>query len=345
MLATVTHDRTRAPRARLDTLPRRRLLAMAATAGIVRLAPRGAAAQATPAAGGWTFTDDLGQTVALPQTPTRVFADLSAATALWDFGFAPVAVSGWMTGTDDAWGNLDRALPVVNSATGAPDPGPEQLLALDADLFVTVSSANPDNPYEWSFPQIETLERVRQVVPVVAISATGRADENVLRFAELAQALGAAVNTPDLVAAKRDYDRAIDDLRTVAAEQRDLKVLFVSAAADALYVANPSASADLALFQALGLNVVVPERTEDGYWEMLSPEQALKYPADIVFQALSGALPIEELKAHPTYGQMPAVKAGQVSTRNLDVVQSYQGMADSISELLPTLRAAKDVTP
>lgn len=345
MLATCVHARQFESSTRLGTLPRRRLLALAATASAVWLAPRETAAQATPDAAGWTFTDDLGQTVALPQTPTRVVADLSAATALWDFGFAPVAVSGWMTGTDDAWGNLDRALPVVNSATGAPDPDPEQLLALDADLFVTVSSANPDNPYEWSFPQIETLERVRQVVPVVAISATGRADENVLRFAELARLLGADVNTPDLVAAKRDYDRAIEGLRTVAAERRDLKVLFVSAADDALYVANPTASADLALFQALGLNVVVPERTEDGYWEMLSPEQALKYPADIVFQARSGALSIEDLKAHPTYGQMPAVKAGQAHTRNLDVVQSYQGMAVSINELLPTLRAAKDVTP
>lgn len=331
-------------------LSRRHLLVLtaAATFAATGTTARHAAAEATPTAGAgagaWRFTDDAGTTVTLPDRPAKVAADISAATSLWDFGVRPVAVSGWMTNTDAAWGEVDRTLPLL-SAAGTPAPGPERLLATGADLFVTLWYANPDNPYDWSFPDRADYELARAVVPVVAISATGCADANIERFAELAALLGADITLPEIAAAKDDYDRALGELRAVAAEKPDLKVLFVSATSDTRYVAHPGTWSDLALFQSVGLNAVEPELGIDPYWEQLSPEQALKYPADVVFRALNGALSLEELQAHPTYGLIPAVKAGQAYAWNQDSVQSYAGMTAAVQEVANALKQAKDITP
>ena len=328
-------------------LSRRRLLAAGPAAAALAALPRLAAAQATPTAGGWTFTDDAGKTVTLPTMPTRVAGDLNAMSSLWDFGVKPVGVSGWTTSTDVAWGNLPRDTPVISSAAGAPDPDPEKLLQLGADLFVTIYWGHKDNPYEWSFPDPETAAKINQIVPVIGINGTGNANANIERFAELAALLGADVNAPAVQEAKAAYDKAIADLKANAAAKKDLKSIFVYADGTSMYVAYPPIWADLSMYQELGLNTVVPDGVPAGdYWEELSPEQALKYPADILFQsARDGAFTIEQLKAHPTYGQIPAVKEGQAYSWNQDSVQSYEGMKAAVQAVADALKDAKDITP
>lgn len=340
--------------ARARTLSRRNLLAL--TGGLASGAALGQPArarQATPVSSpadtgeAWTFTDDVGTTVTLPERPVRIVADLNAAAALWDFGIAPVAVSGYTVTTDAAWGNLDRSIPSINAGpeTGAPDL--EELLAMEPDLFVTITWS-PDNPeiaYEWTFPDPAELALAQQIVPVVAISATGLADVNTARFAELAGLLGADLESPELVAAKAAYDEAVAAFSAVAAEKSDLTTLFVYAAGDNEYVANPSKWADLAMYQSLGLNIIDPDVPETEYWHTLSPEQAMTYPSDILFQSTrSGILSLEELAAHPTYGLLPAVAAGQTGAWNQDFIMSYQGLTAALETMLPVLEAATKVT-
>lgn len=329
-------------------ITRRRLFAAAATTGILAAAPFTTQAQSTPVAtvGEWTFTDDAGKTLTLPQRPARIAADLNAASALWDFGVRPVAVAGWTVGTDAAWGNVDRATPNISLGAETSEPNLEELLSLGIDLFVTITwGNNEENPYEWSFPDPAGYERTNPIVPVIGISGTGRADQNTLRFAELAAALGADLETPELAAAKATYEERAAEFARVATEKADLTSLFIYADDANEYVAYPPLWADLAMYQALGLNIIVPEAPPGDYWEELSPELALKYPSDIVFQSTrAGVLTLEELAAHPTYGKLPAVAAGQAGPWNQDFIQSYQGLAAAFDMLLATLRGAEDVT-
>lgn len=202
-------------------------------------------ATAAAASAAWTFTDDVGKTVTLPERPLRIAADLNAASALWDFGIEPVAVSGWTVGTDVSWGNIDRDTPNITVSAETNEPNLEELLSRDIDLFVTVVWANNDeNPYQRSFPEAGAYERTNAAAPVIGISATGRADENMLRFAELAASLGADLETPELAEAKAAYEEARAEFEQLAQEKADLTPLFVYADGAAEYAAYPPIWAD-----------------------------------------------------------------------------------------------------
>lgn len=330
----------------------RRVFAGIVAGAAIAVMPAAVRAQdATPesaATGEWIFTDDVGKTVTLPERPVRIAADLNAASALWDFGIKPVAISGWTVGTDASWGNIDRDTPNITVSAETSEPNLEEMLSRDIDLFVTVAWGNNDeNPYQWSFPEAGAYERTNAIVPVIAISTTGRADENMLRFAELAEALGADLDTPELEEAKEIFEATKAEFEQLAQEKGDLTSLFVYADGTAEYVAYPPPWADLNMYQALGLNIIVPDNVPvNDYWEELSPEQASKYISDILFQSTRlGIFTPEELAAHATYGSLPAVKAGQVGPWNQDFIQSYQGLTAALETIIAALGPAEDVTP
>lgn len=350
MTRTSHFPQQRAMMARRQT--RRQLVGAAAGVGAAWALGNQVSAQestppASPVAGEWSFTDDAGNTVTLPARPERIVADLNAASALWDFGIRVVAVSGYTVLTDAAWGNVDRSVPEINAGpeTGAPDA--EKLLALQPDLFVTITWS-PDDPaaaYEWSFPDPAQEATARGIVPIVAISGTGLANQNTARFAELAGLLGADLATPDLIAAKEGYDAAVADFTDLVAEKSDLTSLFAYAGNDFEYVAYPPDWADLAMYQSLGLPIMEPDVAPGDYWEELSPELAMTYQSDVFFQSTRAeVLSHEELTAHPTYGQLPAVKAGQIGNWNQDFIMSYQGLTAALKTMLATLRTAEKVT-
>jgi iron complex transport system substrate-binding protein len=332
-------------------ISRRRALAGIGGLATLRLARGTALAQdATPATmEEWTFTDDAGKTVTLPQAPRRIVADLNAATALWDFGIRPEAVSGWTISTDAAWGNVDRSIPDITANAGAPDPDVEKLLEIKPDLFVTVTwgpeEESGEAPYAWSFTDNESYERVNDIVPVIGISAAGLADQNMARYAELAALLGADLATPELQEAKATYDERVARFAGVAQEKADLTTLFASANGEAVYVANPVDWADLAWYRSLGLNIIDPEAERWAYWEELSAEQAGKYQPDILFQSeREGSFTQEELQAHPLYKTLPAIAAGQIAPWNQDFIQSYQGLGSALGTMIEALESAEKVT-
>lgn len=333
---------------RANVITRRRLAGALATVGLLAATPAAWARQGTPVSNeaGWVFTDDAGKTLELSARPLKVAADLNAASALWDFGVRPAAVAGYTVDTDASWGNVDRETPVINTAAGSGVPSLEAMLEMGIDLFVTITWGDENNPYEWSFPDLEDYERTNAVVPVIAISGSGRADHNMERFAELAALLGADLDAPELQAAKQDYESAATAFADVAKERADLTSLFIYADPTAAYIAYPPIWADLAMYQALGMNIVVPDGAPEGdYWETLSTEQANKYVSDLLFQSSrTGTLSLEELAAHPTYGTLPAVKAGQVFAWDQDFIQSYQGLTTAFEFFTEALRNATKVT-
>lgn len=341
-------------RLQAGVMTRRRLVgalgALALLAGPRATLARQATPDASPAGGatGWRFTDDTGKTLDVPERPRKIAADLNAASALWDFGIRPAAVAGYTVDTDASWGNVDRATPVINVAAGSPAPNLETLLADDIDLFVTITWGNEKNPYEWSFPDIADYERTNPVVPVIAISGSGRADHNAERFAELASLLGADLESPQIQEARSAYEEAVATFSDVARAKADAGItsLFMYADPTELYIAYPPIWADLAMYQALGMDIIVPDNVPDGdYWESLSTEQAARYISDLIFQSSrTGTLSPEELAAHPTYGALPAVKAGQVITWNQDFIQSYQGLTSALGTMIEALETAEKVT-
>lgn len=330
---------------------RQALALLGGAAGFVVLGRRARAQEGTPSAAvgtEWSFTDDAGKTVTLPSRPERIVADLSAAAALWDFGIKPLAVSGgaWNLNSETAWGNIDRATPVISpgsAESGAPDV--EKLLQLDPDLFVTLTWGVPDNPYSWSFPEPALYEQVNEIVPVVAISATGSAERNVKRFAELAELLGADLQAPSVVESKAAFDATAAEFSQLTASNPDLTAIFVHADEEGESVANPEDWADLTTFRDLGLYIIEPDVEPGSYWEHLSAEQVGKYQADVIFQSTrEGLLDLDGIKAHPTFSQLPAARAGQVGDWNTDVIQSYQGLTEALESMLEALRNSRDVT-
>jgi iron complex transport system substrate-binding protein len=301
--------------------------------------------QASPAGGEWTFTDDRGITVTLPRRPERIVADLSAAAPLWDFGIRPLAVSGWTLTSDPSWGNVDRSTPTINAQDDLPDPDNEKLIELQPDLFVSITWT-PDDPSElWSFSSADNMAIAESIVPIVAISATGMADANLARFAELAGLLGVDLDSPEIAGAREEYDAAVSAFQALTAEKADVATLFASVGdGTEWYAAYPPDWADLAWYRSLGLKMVDPAANPGEYWETLSREQAVKYPADVFFNSTRvGIFTPEQLQADTTFALHPAIAAGQIGAWNQDFIMSYQGMTEAMEHLVTTLNDAEKV--
>jgi iron complex transport system substrate-binding protein len=316
----------------------------AAALARVTLAQEGTPAASPAADGPWSFTDDNGVTVTLPKRPTRIAADVNAAAPLWDFGIKPIAVSGWTVLSDASWGNVDRSTPTIVAAEGLPEPDIEALLEMQAELFVTILWGPGDI---WSFTTPENYAATQQVVPVICISVAETADVNLQRFIDLAVALGVDLETPELVQAKADFEAAVTAFSTLATEKADITSFFgaVSAGGETWSAAYPPDWADLAWYQSLGMTIIEPDAEPGMYWEDLSGEEAVKYPADIFFNSTrAGSSTKEELMADPLFGMHPAIAAGQIGAWNQDFILSYQGLKAAIDTMSATLATAEKVT-
>lgn len=335
-----------------DRLPnsfsRRGLLGLAAgAAALVATNSIAGAQDGSPASGEWTFTDDKGVTITLPERPLRIVADVNAAAPLWDFGIRPVAVFGWNaneTGDFGVAGGRINASQVEVVGDEVETIRLEDTLAMNPDLVLTLTW-EPDNPDEYWSMDPSVVGQVKNIAPILAISATGRADVNLGRFAELAEALGADLSTPEQQEQKTRFDAALTDFQGVAAEKRDLTNLFAFVTYEpSIYIANPADWADLAWYRDLGLNIIDPDAEPLEYWELLGPEGALKYPSDILWESTrSGTLSPEELQADAVYDAHPAIKAGQIGMWNQDFILSYQGMADALENLSAVVDSAQKV--
>lgn len=303
---------------------------------------------ASPASEGeWTFTDDKGVRVTLPRRPERLVIDVNAAAPLWDFGIRPSALFGWNVLADgtlgDAGGRIDPSgIPVVGNVS---EPiNAEAVAAQEPDVIITLTWT-PDNPTEyWSIAE-DILPQIQPIAPLIAMSATGLADRDTMRFAELAEALGADLSTPELVDAKAQWDESTRRLEQAIEDKRDLTAAFLSITQDAgIYLASPGDWADLNFFLEKGLNIVKPDVEPGAYWENLSLEQAMKYPSDMIFVSTRPeSTHYDELKDLPTYAAHPAVIANQVYPWNQDFVMSFQGMKQANDEVTGPLSDAEKV--
>jgi iron complex transport system substrate-binding protein len=282
-------------------------------------------------------------TVTLPARPERVVGYLPLASALWDYGLRPVGVYGTTLrpdGTPEVFvGNIDLdAVESLGETYGELDI--EKLVALKPDLIIN------DRWYDtmdlWGM-QPGAVEQIEQIAPIVEIKYTGRqVTETLASVEKLAVALGADPEAPEIVESKRAFEEAVTELKAAIAEKPGLTVMFMSGTPEeSLYVANPLQSADMTLYQSLGLDIVVPEIDPTEYWEELSWEQAGKYPVDLfLIDSRQWSNTGEQLQAIATFGSLPAAKAGAFGAWDIEYVPSYQGFTPVITALTEVIRNA-----
>ncbi|OUC91236.1 ABC transporter substrate-binding protein [Streptosporangium minutum] len=335
----------------LSVLPRRGFIAvglglvfaLAACGGGAETAPAadGSPAASPPAAGPWTFTDDRGKKIETPKRPTRVVAQVGAAAALWDFGVRPIAVFGPHKlkdgGKDAQVGDVD--ITKVESIGNVWDEfNVEKYISLQPELLI--SGMYTDDAL-WYVPE-KSASTIEQVAPTLGVRLVGKPLPQVIeKYGEIAAALGADLDAPEVTAAKARFDAASKAL--VTPEAKGLKVLVMAGGPESLWVVNPDDHADVRYFKELGLDVVVPEKVDEaGFWQTLSWENADTYKADVILvDARTQSMQVEEMKKKPTFAALPAVKAGQVYPWHAEERYSYQGYADVLEKLRADLAKAK----
>ncbi|GAA4664347.1 siderophore-binding protein DesE [Streptomyces chumphonensis] len=293
----------------------------------------------------WSFTDDRGEKVTADSRPGRIVAFTGTAAALHDLGLGDriAGVFGetrQKDGTPDPLaGELDiDAVEIVGNAYG--EFSLETYAKLRPDLLVTHQY---DPGALWYVPE-ESKQKILELAPDVAVVvARVPLPEPIRRYAELAESLGADLKSKQVTRDKQRFEAAAESLRQAAKAAGGLRVLAASGAADHFYVSNPGVSSDLMYFKELGVDIVVPEKPDAGdYFETLSWENAAKYEADLIMlDSRTVALQPDALESKPTWRELPAVKAGQVTPWDTVPRFSWAGSAPLLEDLAEAVRNAK----
>ncbi|MFI7613380.1 ABC transporter substrate-binding protein [Nonomuraea terrae] len=328
-------------------MPRRGFLAGAAgLAAALTLAACGdgggtaapaASGSAGASAGAWSFTDDRGKKVERPEPPARIVAQVGSAAALWDFGVRPIAVFGphkLADGSRDPQvGNVD--ITKVEGLGNVWDEfNVEKYISLQPDLLV---SSMYEKGTLWYVPE-KSKDTIEQVAPTAGVMLTGRSALDVIgTYERLARSLGAGMEgVPE---AKARMEAATQEL----AQFKDLRILMVSGGADAFWVVNPPEYPDIVHLIDAGLNVVKPDKVDEGgFFQTLSWENADAYDADVIlYDTRTQALKPEEMMQKPTFAKLPAVEAGQLYPWSAEAPFSYHGYADFLENLVANLKKAE----
>jgi iron complex transport system substrate-binding protein len=302
----------------------------------------------SPAGGPWSFTDDRQEKVAAANRPSRIVAFTGVAAALVDFGLDKqiVGVFGETKKSDGSKepqaGDLDvNRVEILGNAWG--EFNLEKYAALRPELLVTHMY---DPGALWYVPD-ESKSKILPLAPSVAIT-TARVPMTrpIERYAQLAESLGADLSASKVTAAKARFTAAADAVRQAVKANPGIRVMAASGSPDLFYVSNPKISTDLMYFVELGVDLVVPTKLEQGdYFEALSWENTGKFPADLILlDNRPTALQPKDLAAKPTWAQLPAVKAGQVTPWDAVPRFSYAGAAPLLENLATAIRGARKVT-
>ncbi|GGK23367.1 ABC transporter substrate-binding protein [Pilimelia terevasa] len=289
-------------------------LAVTGLAACGEEAPQPAGRKVAASSGPWTYTDASGTPVTLPRRPERIVAYVGSAAALWDLGVKPVGVFGPQKRPDGSKdpqaGNVDVDA-VTSVGNSWDDFNLEKFLALKPDLVVTGRYGKGADEL-WALPA-ESLAKIRATAPVVGINEYQAPLLTVIDdYRKLAASLGADLDAPEQKAAVDGFTKAGDALKAALVAKPGLKVMFAYADKTNFYVTKPEYFGDISYYRSLGMDMVVGGGTEE-HWEMLSWEQAGKYPADLIItDSRSHALSHDQLAAIPTWKQLPAVKANQI---------------------------------
>lgn len=281
----------------------------------------------TQADGSWTFTDDLGETITLPQAPVKVVAFVGYAAALYELGFEVVGYYGSATNDDGSAAEIAGSLPIDRIPSVAQNDNDysvdvEKLINVDAELFVGPNySITADPAVIWPLDG-DSMTLIGEVAQVVHIAADDGVDveRTIQTIANLAEALGIDPESPEVAEAREAFELAKANLTDAIAAKPNLTTLWMSGYASGFWIGSTS---DVDFLRNLGLQVVADELSSAGEqsWETFPTLEA-----DLIFN--DDRPPywwgVEQLTEEiPTYALHPAVAAGQVASWYNTFVPSF----------------------
>ncbi|GHC43583.1 ABC transporter substrate-binding protein [Streptomyces flavofungini] len=301
--------------------------------------------------GPWSFKDDRGKTAKTDATPANIVAFTGVAAALYDYGIEVKGVFG-PTKTKDGKpdvqaGDMDISkLTILGNAWDQFNI--EKYVGLQPDVLI--STMFDDKGTLWYVPE-QSKDKILGLAPSVGVSVYDRQLAKPLeRILALAESLGADVKSDKVVTAKKRFEAASERLRKAAKSRPEIKVLVGSASAEIFYVSGSDLSADLEYFKALGVHLVEPpenaKKESGGWFQNLSWENVDTYKADVIMMdnRTSALQPADLAKQKPTWGKLPAVKAGQVIPRVTEPIFSYAKCAPILEDLAKAIEKAKKVS-
>jgi iron complex transport system substrate-binding protein len=294
--------------------------------------------------GAFSFVDDRGRTIELPAKPVRIFAEALAALSLWPYGIKPAGIVGYLEGYEypTEWDDVARF------DLGAGELDIEKLIELAPDLSIgftwdttTKNDFGGVDESEWSgFTDIAPSLCILAVEVSIAAS--------IERFIELAAALGADTNTPELVSEREAFLAAGEAVRAAAAAKPGLRATAINPTPDNVYIGNPTAASDLVYFAELGLDLIIPQTPDpyaSGLFEELSWEQINEYSVDLyLVDNRPSTMALEELLEMPVFSFLEAVQAGQITPWPVEYVATYAGLTPTLTELAEAITNAEIVT-
>ncbi|MEW2527274.1 ABC transporter substrate-binding protein [Streptomyces sp. NPDC047071] len=301
--------------------------------------------------GPWSFKDDRGETAKKDSTPKNIVAFTGVAAALFDYGIEVKGVFG-PTRTKDGKADVQAGDMDISKLTilgNAWDQfNIEKYVGLQPDVLI--STMFDDKGTLWYVPEA-SKDKILKLAPSVGVSVYDRQMTKPLeRLLALAESLGADVRADKVVKAKKRFEAAAERLRKAAKSRPEIKVLVGSASADVFYVSGSNLSADLEYFKALGVNIVEPPaqalKASGGWFQNLSWENVDTYKADVIMMdnRTSALQPDGLADQKPTWGKLPAVKAGQVIPRVTEPIFSYAKCAPILEDLAEAIEKAKKVS-
>lgn len=328
-------------------LSRRRIvsqgLAMGAFVGLAGAIDTSAqTSEASPASGEWIWTDDRGVTVTLPQRPTRIVAQSTAAVSLAGFG---VPIAGHF-GSEDPRQSVafpeENPIDISEWAFLGPwgEFDIEAAIATGAELYVDLYRGEGDDLWGLSDPEVRaTLETS---VPVIGVNTfDSPPNETIERFATLAEALGVDLNGDEQVSARQAQTDAEAAFVTAVEAKPGLTVLGVTGDPTTnAFVLNPELLGDLQYFRSLGLEFVVPENPDPAQlnlFETLAWEELGRYPADIIIYDSRFDPPAGD----PIWDSLPAVQAGQVGTWYASLAYTWPELTRYLESLTETVASSE----
>ncbi|KAA9394814.1 ABC transporter substrate-binding protein [Kocuria coralli] len=262
-----------------------------------------------------------GLEIEFEQQPETLVMDCYAYSSLHEYGLEPDALFGF--GCDDPTIMGDADVSGIEKVGSDGEIDMEKLAQLRPDAVIGNGSEDG-----WSWFDEDVNAQLKRVAPFVPLPSTDTVDENISATREIAEFLGADVETDAIVQADDDLAQAKEDFTAVLGD-KDLDFLLASPTKEALYTGVGFPQADL--LQELGANIIGPDKPAEGNpWGEVAWEEASTYPADVI---LIESYDPEAPFSAELWDTLPAVEADQVSGWYSKGAMTSRNYADWLSDL------------
>ena len=262
-----------------------------------------------------TFTDDMGRIITIDKVPQRIVSHVPPITEMLfaiGLGEKIVGVSDYCDFPEEA-----KSKPSVGNYF---NPSIERIVALEPDLVLT-------DGHSESIKQLDKLG-----IPFIVIDP--KDTDGIRRDIELlGKVTGMEGKAKKLI---DDMDKRMSEVVSLVKSAPRVKVFYIIDAVtdpNNPWTAGPGSFVDALITMAGGENVA---NKAQGAWVQFSIEQIVSSdPEIVIIDSSQGTVVIskEQLKEHPIWSQINAVKKGRISTFNGDLANAVPRIVQGLEEM------------